>query len=122
MNLTQLIAQNKKLSFTMTSYASILAIFLNLATVHSPIIGIAASIIYLLVNSTFIGQAFFQDENLFTKFLLGSLLLIVMLGLIGWMVLMLYNLDNTRTTIVLLVTATLASILNHKMKTRNVVE
>lgn len=118
-NLTQLIAQDKTFLFTMTSYTSILAIFLNLSTVQSPIIGIAASIIYLLINATFIGQALFQNENLFTRFLLGTMLLIVILGLVGLAIMILHNLDSVGTAVVLSITTLFASLLNRKVKPKN---
>ncbi len=121
-NLTQLIIQDKKLSFTILSYASIAVIFFNLATVKSPIIGIAASIPYILINATFIGHALFKNENSFTKFLLGCLLVLVTLGLTGWVIMILHNLDYTRTAIVLFVTASLASTLSKRMNSDNETE
>ena len=104
----------------MLSYVSILMIFINLNFTPTPIIGAPATIIYLLINSTFIGTALFQNENLLVKLLLGTLLLIVILGLTGLGVMILYNLDNLRSAIVLCITAFFASVLNKGMKSKNV--
>ena len=118
-NLTQLITLDKKLSFTLLSYISILMIFINLNLTSTPIIGVPATIIYFLINSTFIGTALFQNENLLVKLLLGALLLIVILGLTGLAVMILYNLDNLRSAIVLGITTFIASVLNKGMKSKN---
>ena len=118
-NLTQLITLDKKLSFTILSYISILTIFINLSLTSTPIIGVPATIIYFLINSAFIGMALFQNENLLLKLLLGALLLIVILGLTGLAVMILYNLDNLRSAIVLSITTSIASVLNKRMKSKN---
>ncbi len=116
MNLTQQIARNQKFMFTLVSYTSIVAIFFNSTMFQSPIIGVVASGFYWLINATFIGQALFKNEDLLQKFLLGNLVVLVTLGLVGWTAMILYNLDSTRTAIVLFVTASFASILNIGMK------
>jgi len=117
--LTQLVIRDEKLIFTVASYASIITIFLNISTVQSLVVGIAASIIYLFINATFIGQAFFQSHNLFIKFLLGTLLLIAILGLVGLAIMLLHNLDNVRTAIALSITALLTSALNRRVGPKN---
>jgi len=45
------------------------------------------------INAIFMGNAFFEKEDPFSRFMLGTLLLIVFLGLISWVVMMIYNLD-----------------------------
>jgi len=119
MNLTQLIMQDKAFLFTMTSLTSVLAIFLNLSTVQSPILGTVASIIYLLINATFIGQALFQNETLFIRFLLGTMFLVVIIGLVGLAIMILRNLDSISTSVVLSITTLLASLLNRRVKPKN---
>jgi len=118
-NLAQLITQDKKFSFTILSYISVLAIFINLSLTPTPIIGTPATIIYLLVNSTFLGNALFQDEKLLIKLLLGNLLLIVILTLTGLTIMILYNLDTLRTAMVLSIVTLITSTLNKRMKPRN---
>jgi len=117
--LTQLVIQDEKLTFTVASYASIITIFLNISTIQSPVVGIAASIIYLFINATFIGQAFFQNHELFIKSLLGTLLLIVILSLVGLAIMLLHNLDNASTAIALSITALLTSVLNRRVRPKN---
>ena len=118
-SLHRVIARDKMFVFTLLSYVTIVAIFVNISVVNSPVIGIVASVIYLLINATFFGHAIFERETLFMKFMLGTLLSIVILGLIAWAVMILSNLDNVRSAIVLLIAASFASFLNRKVKHKN---
>jgi len=86
----------------------------------SPAIGIFASAIYLLINATYLGHAFFEKENTFIGFMLGVLLLMVILGLVAGAVMILYNLNNIGSVIVLFITSSFASFLNRKVKSKNV--
>lgn len=119
-NLTQLIVEDRKLLFTILSYTSILAIFINLELADSLVVGLTASVIYFVINATFIGQALFEGESLLTRFLMGILVLIVLLGFVGLTVLLLYNLDNLRSVITLCIPPFFASLLNKRMKSKNV--
>ena len=115
-SLYEVIARDKMFAFTLLSYITIAAIFVNISFINSPMIGIVASVIYFLITATFFGHAIFESETLFMKFMLGILLSIVILGLVAWAVMILYNLDNVRSAIVLLITASFASFLNRKVK------
>ena len=117
--LEKLIVHDQKLLFTLTSYVLILAIYMNLDVFSSPAIGIVASIMYFLINGIFLGHAFFEKEEAFFRFMFGLLLLIMLLGFVGWLALIIYNLDVTRVTLVLLVVATSSSLLNRRMRHRN---
>jgi len=103
----------------MFSFLLILIIYLNLSFVSSPIIGTATSLAFFMINGIFLGHAFFEEENVFLSFLLGSLLLIVFLGLVAWIVMILHNLDIVRSTIVLCIVTALSSFLNKRMKHKN---
>lgn len=118
-NLTHLVTKDRRFLFTVLSYVSAAVITLNMVTTNSLIIGLGATILYLFINATFIGQALFKEGSVFIKFMLGSLILVVGLGFAGWVVMILYNLDNIRTALVLLVLATFASILNRKVRFKN---
>jgi len=118
-SLHNVIARDKMFVFTLLSYVTIVAIFVNISFINSPIIGIVASSIYLLINAAFLGHSVFETETLFMKFLLGTLLSIVILGLIAWAVMILSNLDNVRSAIVLLIAASFSSFLNRKVKHKN---
>ena len=106
------IVEDDKLLFTIVSYVSILAIFLNLNMINSAIVGLIASSVFFLINGTFLGSAFFKEESRFLRFTLGILLLLVFLGLVSWMVMIAYNLDIIRSTIVLLIISTFCTIMN----------
>lgn len=110
--LENLIASDQKFSFTLISYATISTIFINLSVTHSPLIGGLTSLVYLSINGTFLGRAFFEKEELFLRFMLGNLLLVVLLGFVGWLTMIIYNLDVTRTAIAIFIVATTASLIN----------
>lgn len=120
--LDELIINDKKFLFSSISYASVLAIFLNLtvlasvirqqATIVVPLVGALASLSYFLINGTFLGHFFFKEESFFLRLLLGNLLLIVFLGFVAWVVIIVSNLDITRSVAVLFIVAIFASFLN----------
>jgi len=68
------------------------------------------------------GNAFFEKEDPFSRFMLGTLLLIVFLGLISWVVMMIYNLDAVRSAIVLCIVVTLSSLMSKVAKYRISIE
>lgn len=113
------VMQDRNFLFTIVSYSVIFAIFLNLNSIQSPLIGFMASVIYFLIDAVFLGNAFFKKEDTFFRLTLGILLLAVLLGFVGWLTLIIYNLDATRVTLVLLVVATFSSLFNRRMNHRN---
>jgi hypothetical protein len=116
----QWIVRDERLLSTMISYAVILLIFINLSEFQSPMLGLLASAIYFLVNGVFLGHAFFEKEATFFRLMFGVLLLIMLLGFIGWLAVVVYNLDVVRFTLVLSIVTTLSSLLNRKVKSKNV--
>jgi len=118
--LETLIAQDPKLIFTLTSYVLILIIYINLNVFQSSFLGLGVSIFYFLINAIFLERAFFQKETAFFRLMFGILLFIMLLGFISWVFIIVYNLDVIRLTLVLFIGATVASLLNRKVKTSNV--
>lgn len=116
----ELIIRDEKLLFTTVSYIVTLIVFVNLTLFISWVIGTIASIFYFLINGVFLGRAFFEKEDLFSRFMLGNLLLIIFLGLIGWAIMIIFgNLDTIRSALVLCTVATVSSVLNKWMKRKN---
>jgi len=113
------IVQDKNFLYTIVSYSVVLAIFVNLNIFQSPLIGSITSVIYFVINAIFLGNAFFGKENAFFRVVFGVLLLTMLLGFVGWLTLIIYNLDVIRCTLVPLVVATLSSFLNRRVKHRN---
>ena len=114
------IARDEKFLFTTVSFAVTLLIFLNLYFSLTPAMGATASILYFLINGTFLGHAFFEKENRFLRFMLGNLLLIIFLGLIAWATMIIfYNLDIVRSALVLFIVSTSSSLLNKRMRWKN---
>ncbi len=116
--LTRLIVQDTRLCFTIFSLFCVLIILLNLSTSSTPVIGIPATILYFLINATFIGHGVFQDERALIRFLMGNLLLIVVLALAGLVVMIIYNLDTNRIVLVLSIVSLFASALSRRKKLR----
>lgn len=114
-----LIAQDQKFLFTLASYVTILVIYINLNAFQYAVLGIVASILYFLINGIFLGHAFFDKEDTFFRLMFGGLLLIMLLGFVGWLAVIIYNLDATRFTVVLFVVTTICSLSNRKVKYRN---
>ena len=117
--LEKLIVRDKKFLFTIISYIAILTIFLNLSIIHYAAIGTIATIVYFLINGIFLGQTFFKKETAFFRPMFGLLLLIMLLGFVGWLAVIIYNLDVTRSTLVLFITSTVSSLLNRRVKNKN---
>jgi len=117
--LEKTIAHDKRLLFTLCSFALTLGIYINLSFFQSPVIGVVASILYFIINGVFLGHAFFEKETAFFRLMFGTLLLVMLLGFVGWLAVIIYNLDVTRFTLVLLITATLSSLLNRRVKNKN---
>ena len=109
--LEESIAANGKFIFTLLSCLMVVVIFLNSTFLQSPLAGISASLVYLLINSIFLGCAFFRKEGLFLRFVLGLLMFIMLLGLVGWLTMIAWNLDITRSIIVLFIVTMLSSII-----------
>ena len=116
------IINDKKFLFSSISYASVISIFLNLTVLTSivsqqsafvvSVVGTLASLTYFLINGTFLGHFFFENESFFLRLLLGNLLLTVLLGFAAWVIVIVSNLDVIRSVAVLFIIATLSSMLN----------
>jgi hypothetical protein len=118
--LEELIVRDHNFIFTIFSFFLILIIYLNLSFTSSPVIGTAASLAFFMINGIFLGRAFFEKEAPFFRLMFGALLLIMLLGFVGWLAVIIYNLDVIRFTLVLFIAATLSSLLNRMVKTKNV--
>jgi hypothetical protein len=116
LKLQKLMVSDKKLLFTTISYVTILIIFMNLKFALSPVIGTSASIVYFLINAMFLGHVFFEKQDFFLRFVFGNLLLIVLLALVAWAVMIIYNLDTIMSAFVLCVVTAVCSFLNKMIK------
>ncbi len=112
----QLIARDERHLFTFVSFVLVLAFFLNLSIVRSLAVGISATAFFFLINGTFLGDAFFEEEGQLLRLALGSLLLIVFIGLISWFIMIVYNLDILQSAGALAIVSILSSSLNKLTK------
>ena len=117
----ELIVRDEKFVFTIVSYIAILMISLNSSVVFSPAMSVPASIVYFLINGTFLGEVFFKKEAAVVRFMIGTLLLIVVLGIAAWMMMIVYTLDVIPSVVVLLVVTSWSSFLNKRMARKNAV-
>ena len=111
-----LITQDEKFLFTRFSLLMILIIYTNQILADSPIIGTTASLIFFSLNTIFLGQAFFEKENSLIRIILGNLTFLLLLGTIGWITLIVHNLDINSTSVALCVVAILCSAINKLKK------
>ena len=118
--LEELIVRDHNFIFTVFSFFLILIIYLNVSFTSSLIIGTAASLAFFMINGMFLGHTFFEKEAPLFRLMLGILLLIMLLGFVGWLAVIIYNLDIIRLTLVLFIVTTLSSLINRKVKTKNV--
>lgn len=118
-NIEKLITQDKPFAFTIVSLLISCIIYLNNVSVKSPIIGTVTSLVFFSINTIFIEHAFFEKENVFFRLMFGVLLLIMLLGFVGWLIMIIHNLDALRFSLVLFIVATLSSLLNRRMKHKN---
>jgi len=117
--LEKLIVEDTKLRITLISYFLILIFYINLNLVQSFAIGVLSSALYFLINGTFLAHVFFEDEPAFFRTAFGALLLIMLLGFVGWLIMIIYNLNAVLFSVALLVTASISSLLNRRMKHKN---
>lgn len=111
-DMEKLVTRDEKLLFTTFSLLTILIIYINQIFFNSPITGIIASIIFFSLNTAFLGAAFFKEETAFIRIILGSLTFLLFLGAIGWITLIVRNLDINSTSAALCIVAILCSAIN----------
>ena len=114
-----MIADDSRFRFTFSSYIFILIIYINLNFIRSFVLGFVTFVLYFLIDGTFLANAFFQSESLFMKLAFGFLSLTMLLGFVGWLVMLVYNLDTPLFLLTLIVTASVSSLLNWRKKRKN---
>lgn len=102
--------------FTIVSYVMVSLIFVNQMLIFSAVLGAVTSVVFFFINALFVGWALFRGENAFFRFVLGSLVLLLLLGIVGWLVMIAYNLDVLRSAIALCILAGCSSLMNRLKK------
>ena len=119
--LDRIIIEDARFRFTLVSYLLAFVFYVNLNLMQSFIVGLFSFVFYFLINGTFMAHFFSENEALFLRLVFGVLLLIMLLGFVGWLIMIIYNLGAELFSITLLVTATISSLLNRKSgRRRNV--
>jgi hypothetical protein len=96
----------------------VLLIYVNQVVFFSVVLGFLASSVFFFINILFVGHALFQNESAFVRFVLGGLFELILLGLVGWVVLIVYNLDALRLSVALGLLAGFSSLLNRLLQGR----
>jgi hypothetical protein len=117
--LENFIVHNPKLLLTLISYVLVLVIYINLS-VKSPVIGVVVFTLYFMINGIFLAHAFFKKEDAFFRLMFGVLLLIMLLGFVGWLIMIIHNLDVPKVILVLIIVSTICSMLNRRMRYKDV--
>ena len=107
-----LIVRDAKFLVTAVSVLLVLIIYVNQILVHSLVVGVTASLIFLSLNTIILGKTFFKSESAFVRIVFGSFVLLLIVGVIGWITLIIHNLDVHRTSVALLIVAMLCSVIN----------
>jgi len=113
------IVANRRCVFTAVSYLAVAILSVNTAFVRSVILGATASLIFFVINALFLAHALFRKEDDFFRLMFGVLLLIMLLGFVGWLIMIVYNLDALRFTLTLVIVASLSSSANIRTKYKN---
>lgn len=94
----------RELVAPLTLLAATLAIIFNVAFVHSSILGVTASCIYIVFLGFFFGRTFLGDEHeVFSRFMFAVFLVLSLLILAGTPVVVVYELNVLTLAVVLLV-------------------
>jgi len=116
--LEKAVSTDRKGFFTIIALLATIAIYINSTRLSSPLFGVILSIIYFAINSAFMGNIFFRDQNPNFRFVFG-LLLSLMLVAIGGAAIMVASalipirFNTTTTTILLALMCVALSFLNH---------
>jgi len=117
-NIEEFIVRDKNFLFTIVSFATVLIVFLNQVVVHSIIVGITSSLLFILLNAIFLGYVFFENEIPLLRLVLGALFFLLTIGVVGWITMIVYNIDIAGSTTALCITAALCSAMNRKKAKR----
>ena len=83
-----------KLVFVVSLFVAGIAILVNVAFVHSPIVGAVASVVYVVLAGFQLGKVFLSDvDEFFSRCIFGIFLLISVFLIVGTPIVVLYNLD-----------------------------
>jgi hypothetical protein len=92
--------RNEKILFSIMAF-SVVLIVLNLVTIKSALIGTVGSILYFLIGGNFVGVHLLGEEQPLVRVSLGALVLLSLMGLMGWLFIIFRGLGVMETAVVL---------------------
>jgi len=95
--------KNEKFLFSLMGVC-ILLIVLNQVTVESALIGACGAILYFLIGGNFLGVHLLKEEQLLVRVSLGALVLLSLMGLMGWVFIIFRGLGIKEIAVVLAAT------------------
>lgn len=96
-------AKSEKFLFSMMALSAIVIVS-NHVTVNSALIGACGSILYFLIGGNFVGAYLLKEEQLLVRVSLGALVLLSLMGLMGWVFIIFRGLGIMETAVVLAAT------------------
>jgi hypothetical protein len=111
----KLVVKNRKM-LLVTSFLTILLMSINATFIGHTSIGSIAISVYFLINGLFWGNLFFKDQNSLLKLAMGSLLVTIYIALMGWLILIIHNLNIVNTILTFFIVAILPLLVEVRQK------
>ena len=83
LKLEEVITRDRRGVFTILAIASAMGVLVNSILFRSPLIGVAFTGLYFLINSILVGNALFREENTHFRMLFGLLVMLMIIALGG---------------------------------------
>lgn len=95
--------RNERILFSLMALSIVLMV-LNLVTVKSALIGAFGAVLYFLIGGNFVGVHLLREQQPLVRVSLGALVLLSLMGLMGWVFIIFRGLGIVETAVVLAAT------------------
>jgi len=99
----RLYLRNEKVLFSLMA-VSIGLMVVNLVTVESGLVGAVGAVLYFVIGGNFVGVYLLKEEQPLVRVSLGALVLLSVMGLLGWVFIIFRGLGIVETAVVLAAT------------------
>ena len=116
--LEETISIDRKGIFTIIALLAAIGVYFNSTRLSSSFLGVVLTIVYLTINSVFMGSIFFRDEKTSFRVIFGLLLSLMLIAIGGATIIVASSLipikfDTLTTTALLALITVILSFLNH---------
>jgi len=84
---------------------AIIVIVANQLTVKSLLIGLCGAALYLLIGGNFVGVYLLEEKQVLVRVSIGTLVLLLLMSILGWLFIIFYRLDVFETAAILVATS-----------------